>query len=126
MSEEKKRTRTMGANFPHSEEGDYLYDVVSFEAVEKERSNSWVIYQLIKEHYMPLLDDFRPRMEIAKAANGDVLKRSKRGRKKKIVEKEVEAKPDVVPEKSDTTKEDDMFPSPAKAVPQDPDFNLHS
>lgn len=85
----------MGVNFPYTDEGNQLYESIRMTAEAEERSNSWIVYRLLKDHFDTKSQDFQ-----------DKVKQSLNG--------SVEAEPTTVSE-----------PIKQSEPAADPDFNLH-
>jgi len=58
-SKRKNKTRTVGVNFPHDEQGDYLHAALRLLMQQEDRSASRVSYRIIKDYFDSMDDSFR-------------------------------------------------------------------
>ena len=50
-SKKKRNIRTIGINFPHSEEGNRIYNLIEALKEEEDRSYSKVVFRILLEHF---------------------------------------------------------------------------
>ena len=49
----------MGINFPNTKEGDFLRESIRVTGEQDDRSNSKIVYNLIRDHFNDTTDEFK-------------------------------------------------------------------
>ena len=55
----KKKTRTVGINFPHTEDGDFVHEAIRVTSEQEDRSISKIIFRLLKNYFDETGDEFK-------------------------------------------------------------------
>ncbi len=99
-SRRKRSIRTIGINFPHSEEGNRIYNLIDELKEEEDRSYSKVVFRILLEHFKG-----------TKPANTKSANTSVRKKQINLITGEVTEIPDTDTESNDKSNihEDDPF-----------------